>query len=190
MLSSKDLRCKNHILQTHSCGFWQCCVVLGQYNNIDFYLLLYNRLPNTWWLKTVIYYLSWFCGLTQWFFWWSQLGSLIWLDLECNEAKLENPRRTCSRIWFLGAECWMGVPQFSFLLPFFSRTAWTSEHVTGYWEWILPALLKARTRAGTTFLIIHIFCQTSQKTSLDSRGNRVPLLMERVAKGLWPLNLQ
>lgn len=131
-----------------------------------------NRLPNTWWLKIMIYIICHdsVCGLTQWFFWWSQLGSLIWLDLECNQAELENPRRSCSGVWFLGAEGWVGVPQFSFLLPFFSRTACTSEHVTGFWEWILPALLKARTRAGTAFLIIHFFGQTRQKASLDSRG--------------------
>ena len=134
------------------------------------YLLLCNNYPKAERLKTVIYYFLWFCGLIQWFFWWFQLGSLIWLDWERHEAELENPGRSCSSIWFLGAECWVGVPQVSFLLPFLSRTAWTAEHLTGFWEWILPALLKARTRAGAAFLIIHFFCQTSQKASLDSRG--------------------
>ena len=117
----------------------------------------------------MVFCFSWYCALTLWFFWWSQLGSLIWLDLERNYAELENPR-SCSRVWFLGAEFWVGVPQVSFLLPCVSRTAWTAEHVAGFWEWKLPSLPKARARASTAFLLTCFLGQTSQNASLDSRG--------------------
>lgn len=51
------------------------------------YLFLHNKTHKTWWIKTTIYYFSWFCGLARqvlcsvWYQW-SYSCSCFWLGLE------------------------------------------------------------------------------------------------------------
>lgn len=95
-------------------------------------------------------------------------------------------QRPCSHVWVLGAECWLGAPQFSLSL------SPAGQPGLRYSMWLASENVSTSPPKGY-FQSWHSMCSNAfhwpnkSRDQLDSReGNRVHLLMERMAENLWP----
>lgn len=126
---------------------------------VTIYLLLYNKTPKIWWLKTMLYCFSWFCGLT---------GQVMW----CYKSH----SNSCTELWV-----WWGQDHLGrfVLLLMVSHSIWCVilwcclrmlPHYSIFWPklftWQLDpksscqAFLKLKSGAGIALFLPHSLGQS------------------------------